>query len=96
MKNAKKSDLFEYLDWVHFVNIWEIEMAIADYFRDYVEKNPDYQPSWWELAYYSELAQEYIKTDDYDFLEEQNSFLDSRSDGDFEDIDNLIFDYLTF
>ena len=56
MKNFKKSDLFSYLDWIKFVNIWEIELAISDFFREYVEENPDFQPSRWDLSYYSELA----------------------------------------
>lgn len=57
----KKTDLFAYLDAYHFVDLGEVEMAVADFFRDYVEKNENYQPSRWELAYYSELADEYIQ-----------------------------------
>lgn len=96
MKNYKKSDLFSYLDWIKFVNMWEIELAISDFFREYVEENPDFQPSRWDLSYYSELAKEYIRTDEFDYLEDENDFLDTRSDTDFEDIDQLIYDYLTF
>ena len=60
MKNLKKSDLFSYLDWISFVEFWEVEMAVNDFFRKYVEKDENFQPSRWELAYYSELAEEYI------------------------------------
>lgn len=56
----KKQDLFAYLDAFSFVSIWEIEMAIEDFFREFVEKNEKFSPSYWELAYYSELASEYI------------------------------------
>ena len=56
----KKKDLFAYLDAWEFSELGEISIAIMEYFRDFVEKDPDYQPSYWELAYYSELAEEYI------------------------------------
>lgn len=58
----KKQDLFAYLDAFSFVSIWEIEMAIEDFFREFVEKNEKFSPSYWELAYYSELASEYLES----------------------------------
>lgn len=56
----KKKDLYAYLDAFTFSEIAEIEMAVSDYFREFVEKDEDYQPSWWEIAYYAELAEEYV------------------------------------
>lgn len=56
----KKQDLFAFLDAYSFVEEWEIEMAIEEFFRRFVEKDEEFTPSYWELAYYSELASEYI------------------------------------
>lgn len=61
MKNYTKKDLFAFLNAYYFTEPWEVEMAICSFFREYVEKDEDYQPSYWELAYYSELANEYIE-----------------------------------
>lgn len=54
-----KKDLFDYLDEFSFVDDWEIPMAVNDFFRDYVEKDENYQASYWELLYFQELAEEY-------------------------------------
>lgn len=63
-KFTKKS-LFEYLDWISFSEE-EIEAgcivgAIEDYYREYVEENEAFSPSYWELAFYTELSEEYLK-----------------------------------
>lgn len=42
----KKKDLFAYLDAWEFSELGEISIAIMEYFRDFVEKDPDYQPSY--------------------------------------------------
>ena len=54
-------DLFQFLDWFYFVEEEEITMAVNDFFRDYVEKDKNYQASYWELFYFQELAEMYQK-----------------------------------
>jgi len=61
----KKSNLFEYLDAYSFAWKTDITMAIEDYFREYIEKNEKRTPSYWELAYFEELAEEYMEYADY-------------------------------
>lgn len=56
-----KNDLFWYLDIYTFVWDFEVLGAIEDFFRECVEKNENYSPSYWELLYFQELADEYIK-----------------------------------
>lgn len=58
----KKKDLFAYLDAIHFVDFGEVEMAVADFFREYVEKTEDYQTGYGDLVYFSELATEYVES----------------------------------
>lgn len=56
----EKSDLYNFLDGFYFVEESEVTMAVNDFFRDYVEKDENYQASYWELIYFQELAEEYI------------------------------------
>lgn len=51
--------LFNFLDWFNFFDNLELLGAIEQYFRGYVEKNESFTPSYWELAYYWELADKY-------------------------------------
>ena len=64
----KKEKLFNYLDGYYFVEESEITLAINDFFRDYIEKDENYQASYWELIYFQELAEEYIKERNIEFL----------------------------
>ena len=64
MKKWKKlttKDLFEYLDVYTFVDGSEVTMAVNDFFRDYIEKDDNFQASYGELIYFQELADDYIK-----------------------------------
>lgn len=64
MKKSKKlttKDLFEYLDVYTFVDDSEVTMAVNDFFRDYIEKDDNFQASYGELIYFQELADDYIK-----------------------------------
>lgn len=64
MKKWKKlttKDLFEYLDVYTFVDGSEVTMAVNDFFRDYIEKDDNFQASYGELIYFQELAEDYIK-----------------------------------
>lgn len=61
LKNEKpknKQDLFDYLDGFSFVNDEEVWMAVNDFF---VEEMGVFNPSYWELLEYWELATEYMK-----------------------------------
>lgn len=61
LKNEKpknKQDLREYLDGFSFVSREEIAMAVCDFF---VEEMGVLNPSYWELAEYDALADEYVK-----------------------------------
>lgn len=53
-----KKDLFDYLDWFTFVNDEEVWMAVADFF---MEEMGVFNPSYWEIIEYWELATEYMK-----------------------------------
>lgn len=64
----KKEKLFSYLDGYYFVEESEVTLAINDFFRDYIEKDENYQASYWELIYFQELAEEYIKERNIEFL----------------------------
>lgn len=60
LKNEKpknKQDLWNYLDWFSFSTREEIAMAVCDFF---VEEMGILNPSYWELAEYDELADEYV------------------------------------
>lgn len=61
LKNKKpknKQDLWDYLDGFSFVSREEIAMAVCDFF---VEEMGVINPSYWELAEYDALADEYVK-----------------------------------
>ena len=61
LKNEKpknKQDLFDYLDGFSFVSREEIAMAVCNFF---VEEMGVLNPSYWELAEYDALADEYVK-----------------------------------
>lgn len=57
MKKLTKQDLWNYLDWIDFVDLDEIYMAVNDFFVEYWKIT---DPSWGQLAYYTELANEYV------------------------------------
>lgn len=57
MKKLTKQDLWDYLNWVNFVEKFEIEMAINNFF---VENFEIFEPSYGDLMYYSELADQYL------------------------------------
>lgn len=62
VKNEKpknKQDLWEYLDGFDFVNDEEVWMAVADFF---MEEMGVFNPSYWEIIEYWELATEYMKS----------------------------------
>ena len=61
----QKTDLFNYLDAYSFSGVSDITMAVEDYFRENIEKDEKWTPSYWELAYFSELAREYMEYADY-------------------------------
>lgn len=52
-----KQDLRDYLNWIDFVEKSEIEMAVNDFF---VENFEIINPSYGDLWYYSELADQYL------------------------------------
>lgn len=56
--------LFDFLDGYTFVDINEIAMAINDYFNW-----EDSNPSYWELAHYGFLAEEYAERKNIKFEE---------------------------
>lgn len=56
-KFLSKEDLFAELDVFSFVNREEVWMAVFDFYND-----ENTSPSWWELAEYDELAEEYIES----------------------------------
>ena len=61
LKNEKpknKQDLWDYLDGFSFVNDEEVWMAVNDFF---VEEMGVFNPSYWELLEYWELATEYMR-----------------------------------
>jgi len=57
MKKLTKQDLWNYLDWINFVDLDEIYMAVNDFFVEYAKI---FNPSYGQLAYYTELANEYV------------------------------------
>lgn len=60
LKNEKpknKQDLWDYLDGFSFATHEEIAMAVCDFF---MEKMGIFNPSYWELIEYDELADEYV------------------------------------
>lgn len=61
----KKENLFNYLDAYSFAWKTDIMIAIEDYFRESIEKNEERTPSYWELVYFWELAEEYMDYADY-------------------------------
>ena len=61
LKNEKpknKQDLREYLDGFSFVSDEEVWMAVNDFF---VKEMGVFNPSYWELLEYWELATEYMR-----------------------------------
>lgn len=66
-----KDDLFLYLDTYAFVWDFEICGAIEDFFRVCVNQDENRQPSYWELLYFQELAEEYIKDRKLEFEEDK-------------------------
>ena len=61
----KKSDLFNYLDQYSFSWKSDITMAIEDFYRENIEKDENYTPSRWEIAYFWDLAEDYMEYADY-------------------------------
>lgn len=66
-----KNDLFWYLDTYVFVWDFEILGAIEDFFRVCVNQDENRQPSYWELLYFQELADEYIEDRKLEFEEDK-------------------------
>ena len=62
-----KKNLFNYLESYCFTYGYEVTGAIEDYFREYVEKNDNFSPSYWELIQYYNLAREYANKKWYIF-----------------------------
>lgn len=63
--NTKK--LFEYLETYCFEYWYEVVWAIEDYFREFIEKDENFFPSYWELLEYYNLAREYAHKKGYIF-----------------------------
>ena len=64
--------LFDELDNISFVNRGEIVWAIQDYF--YPDAGTDWeQPSYWELAEYERLAEDYMNDRKIEFEEEEDN-----------------------
>ena len=75
-KTPTKNDLFDYLDIYTFVWDFEVIGAIENFFREInlresKAKNEDRSPSYWELLYFQELAEEYIKDRNLTFEEDK-------------------------
>lgn len=56
MEKTKKN-LRDYLDWYDFTSREEIAMAVCDFF---IEEMGVFNPSYWELIEYDQLADEYV------------------------------------
>jgi hypothetical protein len=96
--DADRKQFFEFMDWYTFVNETEVNTAVSEYF----EKTMDRDLSMWEMWDISENAEYYMRErnlnfdEDFDAREDENAFLDSCEDWDFEDIDALAEKYMTF
>lgn len=53
--------LYGFLDWYNFIDSGEIIMAIEEFDRENVENNQLFCASYWELAYYWKLCDNYIR-----------------------------------
>lgn len=73
-------------------------MAVQDFFSDGWKEELSYQ----EVALCNWMAEQYINVrnldfdDDFDAREDENAYLDSLDDEDFEDIEWVIEWYLTY
>lgn len=96
--DADSKQFFEYMDWYTFVNEEEVYCAVSEYY----EKTMDRELSMWEMWDISENAEYYMRErnlnfdEDFDAREDENAFLDSCEDWDFEDMDVLMEKYMTF
>ena len=96
MNELKK--LYAYLDGFTFVNDTEVYMAVQDFFSDGWKE----ELSYWEIALCNWMAEQYMNArnldfdDDFDAREDENAYLDSLDDEDFEDIEWVIEWYLTY
>ena len=66
MKNTKKA-IFNYLEGFCFTYWYEIILAIEEYYRENIEKNEKFSPSYWELIQYQNIAREYANKKWYIF-----------------------------
>lgn len=73
MKNLKKEKLYEYLDGYHFVNYWEIEGAIADYFCEELEL---FNPWYGDLFFFHDLAIQYCSEKNFEFEKDIVDWID--------------------
>lgn len=69
----KLKELYEYLDWYSFVNYDEVEACVNDFF---VENYEIFEPSFWDLFYYHELAIRYISDRWLEFEEDIVNWVD--------------------
>lgn len=94
MQTLDKLDLFkhldDYLDWPNF-EAWGILPTIHAYYKQKTNKT---QLTAQELEYLEKLREEYIQLDDYEYSENQNQYLDSIED--YDDIEKVIFGYMTY
>lgn len=94
--DADQKQFYEYMDGFNFVSEDEVYHACCEY----VEKTADRPLSMWEMWDLREIAEDYMKQrnldfdEDFDAREDENSFLDSVEDYEFENMDELIQGYL--
>ena len=62
--------LYDYLDWFNFVNKLEINCAIQDYFYPDAWTKWEW-PSYWEIAEYDKIADEYMEDREIKFDSEE-------------------------
>lgn len=60
-------ELYRYLDGYHFVNVEEVNMAVCEF----IEQNSEEPLAYSDLAYATELAEQYIKDNDFHFDQEK-------------------------
>lgn len=90
---------YEYMDWFTFVNSEEVYNAVCEYY----EKVNNRPLCMGEMGDMSEVAEDYIREknlnfdeEEFDAREDENAFLDSCDEEDFEDMDVLMEKYMTF
>lgn len=98
LTNEESKQFYEYMDGFNFVNESEVNMAVCEYY----EKTMERPLCMWEMWDLSEIAEDYMRERNLDFEEEfdaredENAFLDSCDEEDFEDMDTLMEKYMTF